>query len=76
MKTYNFILTNADTDSIMVNKPDGSEFTEQEQHDLLEELNGLFPELINFAPDGYFRKTIVFKAKNYVMFDSDGDITY
>lgn len=66
---YNFILNNADTDSIMVSKPNGSAFSKEEQTNLLNELNSLFPEKINFAEDGEFKKVIIFKAKNYILYD-------
>lgn len=66
---YNFKLVNYDTDSITVCKQDGSEFTEEEQTRLLNELNQQFPELINFEDDGYFNTIIVLKAKNYIMYD-------
>lgn len=66
---YNFNLVNCDTDSITITKPNGDAFTETEKRSLLDELNSLFPELINWADDGYFQKFIVIKAKNYVMWD-------
>lgn len=66
---YNFILCNADTDSIMVSKPDGSPFTDEERISLLAELNSLYPPKIKWADDGYFSKVIIFKAKNYVLYD-------
>jgi len=69
MNSYNFILNNADTDSIMVSKPDGSEFSTDEQQKLLDELNSLFPENIKFEHDGYFKCVVVLKAKNYVLWD-------
>lgn len=72
---YNFNLLNADTDSILVAKPDGAEFSEQEQAALIKELNSMFPEHINWDEDGYFESAIIIKAKNYVLKDaSDGKI--
>jgi DNA polymerase elongation subunit (family B) len=62
-------IVNADTDSISYNKPDGSLFSEQYMLSDLNELNATLPELIKFEPDGYFTSLIVFKAKNYVMYD-------
>lgn len=64
---YNFKLINADTDSIMVAKLDETLFSEEEQEKLLNELNGMFPEHINWDADGFFESVIVVKAKNYVM---------
>ena len=69
MITHNFKLINADTDSIMISKQDGAEFTEEEKSSLLSELNSLFPDKINFSDDGYFPKVIILKAKNYILYD-------
>lgn len=68
-KPHNFVITNGDTDSIAFKKKDESEFTEQERLDLLEEINGLLPELLNYEDDGYFEKFVVNKAKNYILYD-------
>lgn len=69
MKTYDFVLVNADTDSITINKKDGSSFSEQEKLNLISELNSLYPEEINWEDDGYYKKVVVLKAKNYIMVD-------
>lgn len=66
---HNFILTGCDTDSIMVCKPDFSPFSKNEQENLLNELNSLYPELIKWDDDGYYECVIVLKAKNYVLWD-------
>lgn len=66
---HNFTLVNCDTDSIMVCKPDQSEFTNEEQTLLLKELKRLFPEQISWEPDGYYQRVIIAKAKNYVLYD-------
>jgi DNA polymerase elongation subunit (family B) len=70
---YNFIIVNADTDSIMVSKPDGNEFTNEEQEALIKELNDMFPEHINWDEDGYFDRVVVIKAKNYALKESGSD---
>lgn len=67
--SYNLTLINADTDSITVCKADQSPLSEEESSNLLKELNSLFPEKIVWADDGKFEKVIVFKAKNYVLWD-------
>ncbi len=67
--SYNFTLVNCDTDSIMVAKPDGTPFSEEEQTRLLNELNGLFPEQIRWEPDGTYPVVVVLKAKNYTLYD-------
>jgi len=66
---YNFILTNADTDAISFCKQDGSEFSLEEQENLLKEINGLLPSKIKFEHDGIFKSFIVLRAKNYIMYD-------
>lgn len=68
--SHNFNLINADTDSILIGKPDNSPFSDEEQKSLLEELNSLYPKLIRFEDDGYFSRVIITKAKNYVMKDA------
>lgn len=64
-----FRLINADTDSISIGKVDSSSFAEKERGELLNELNGLFPDKIHFEDDGYYLTVIVFKIKNYVLWD-------
>lgn len=66
---YNFILVNADTDSISFCKSDQTEFTEEEQESLIAEINSLLPEKIKFENDGIFKKVICLKAKNYILYD-------
>lgn len=70
----NFTVTNLDTDSISVCKPDGSPFTEEEKLILLKSLNDCYDPEIRFADDGYFPVFIVLKAKNYIMRDEKGKI--
>lgn len=66
---HNFTLVNCDTDSITIKKQNEEEMSEEEQDLLIEELNTLFPEHIKFDHDGFFKTTIVLKAKNYVLYD-------
>lgn len=65
--THNFILGPVDTDSISFCKLDQSEITTEEQKKLINEINSLFPELINYSDDGYFETVIILKSKNYVL---------
>lgn len=67
-------LVNADTDSISFSKGDESSFTKEERVTHLEELNGLFPDLIRFEDDGYYPYLIVLKAKNYILQTEDGKV--
>lgn len=77
MIKHNFTITNCDTDSISFRKEDGSEFTQQEQKDLLNEINNIMLKGIEFDHDGYYDTVIVIKAKNYVLKDKKtGKIKY
>src|SRR4051812_8035651 len=71
MKTHDFTLVNADTDSISFCKPDGSPFSPEEQEQLLEQINSYCPPLVQYAHDGYFDMAAIFKAKNYMLYDAD-----
>lgn len=66
---HNHTLVNCDTDSIMVCKPDQTPFTEEERTNLLSALNSIYPPKISWADDGYFKRGIIFKTKNYVLWD-------
>jgi DNA polymerase elongation subunit (family B) len=68
---HNFTLINCDTDSITFCKPGGAPFNSEEQEELLTELNSLFPEKIKWEHDGIFKKLIVLKAKNYILYDGE-----
>ena len=65
----NFKIVNADTDSISFTKENEGEFEEEEKKSLVQQLNSLFPQTIRFEDDGLYKCVIVFKAKNYVLFD-------
>lgn len=69
--SHNFILGPVDTDSISFCKEDMSPFSDEEQHQLLNEINDLMPELIKFDHDGYFNRILVVKSKNYVLDDGE-----
>lgn len=63
----NNVIVNADTDSIMIARPDGSPWTKEEQQHFLDILNAQFPEKISFAHDGYYDKVLVVASKNYAL---------
>lgn len=65
--TNNNVICNVDTDSIMVAKPDGTQWTPEERKKFLEALNAEFPEKIKFEDDGYFTSVLVMKSKNYAL---------
>lgn len=67
MNNHNFIVNVIDTDSITIVKPNGKEFNNEEINALTEELNGLFPELINWEFEFYVPKMLIIKSKNYII---------
>lgn len=69
MSNHKFKLVNCDTDSIMVTKPDEDPFTAEEQKALLDELNSIMPSGIKWEEEGVFKRVVVLKAKNYILFD-------
>lgn len=71
MNTHNFQLVGVDTDSFIIAKTDGSIFSQQEQNALVEEINNVFPDHIKWDHDGFYKKIIYFKAKNYVLYDGE-----
>jgi DNA polymerase elongation subunit (family B) len=71
MTTNNFHFVLCDTDAVCFCKEDGSPFSKEEQVSLLEQLNSIYPEYINFEHDGVFSRLLCVKAKNYVMYDGE-----
>jgi hypothetical protein len=61
------VLVNCDTDSIMIAKENGGQWTEEEQERFLEELNRQFPEKISWEHDGYYTEVVVVGSKNYAL---------
>lgn len=72
----NFQIANCDTDSISFCKPDGSFIPIEERKGFVKEINDISPEFMLWADDGYYKKVIILKAKNYVLQKEDGKITY
>ena len=68
---HDFILVGCDTDSILFCKKDQKQFTKEEQDNLLDEINSILPELIKMDHDGYFKRTIILKTKNYILQPED-----
>lgn len=64
---HNFIIGPTDTDSISFCKPDMSPFDEKELQSLLNEINEISPEYMDWADDGLYDACLVLKAKNYVL---------
>ena len=64
-----FNVFSGDTDSIMFCKRNMNPFTKEERSILLDELNSLYPDHINWSDDGYFETVVVLKAKNYILYD-------
>jgi DNA polymerase elongation subunit (family B) len=66
-----FVMVNADTDSISFRKTDATPYTAEEMVDLIDEINDVLPEKIEYEDDGYFDRVVVVKAKNYILKSGD-----
>lgn len=71
-----FKIVNCDTDSISICKKTEKKITEEERLMICDKINSLFEEHIKFEDDGYFKRFLVIKAKNYVMVDDKGNKVY
>ena len=69
MKQHNFIVGPCDTDSISFCKSDMTPYSEEELDNLLKQINEISPDFIEWESDGYYKKCLVLKAKNYVLVD-------
>lgn len=74
MKTHDFIIGPTDTDSISFVKKDQSFFTKEEMKQLLQEINEISPELIEWEDDDFYLSCVALKAKNYVMKKTNGEL--
>jgi len=68
-RSRNFLVPNADTDSISYCKADQSFITESERLDYLSQINASVPTTISWEDDGYYPTVLILKAKNYVLYD-------
>lgn len=71
---YNFSIANVDTDSISFYT--GTQLSKEERSALVKEINEISPEFMEWADDGYYKKFIILKAKNYITQDEDGKVKY
>lgn len=69
VQSRDFLVIGADTDSIIIKKKDEKQFDEEERQKLLDEINTLTGEFIEWADDDYFKRILVLKTKNYVLDD-------
>lgn len=67
IKNHDFLIPNGDTDSISFCKPDMTPFTPEQVKELLQEMNDISAEYMDWEDDGYYKCVIVLKAKNYVL---------
>lgn len=74
MTNHDFIIGPSDTDSISFVKKDQSPFTKEEMKQLLQEINEISPELIEWEDDDYYSSCVALKAKNYVMKKTNGEL--
>jgi hypothetical protein len=72
----NFQIANVDTDSISFCKEDRSFIPVDERKALIKEINRLSPEFMEWADDGYYKKVVILKAKNYVLQTEEGKTTF
>lgn len=72
----NFQISNCDTDSISFCKNDRSFIPIDERKKLIKEINDLSPEFMQWADDGYYKKVVILKAKNYVLQTEEGKTTF
>lgn len=63
-KSKGYQIPKGDTDSITMWK-NNTPFTEIEVNKLIDEINGMLPQEINFELDAFYDCIVVFKAKNY-----------
>lgn len=68
-KSKKYFIVNADTDSISYASDSNCLQSEDVRKTNIKDLNSLFPPTIRFEDDGFFHKVIIFKAKNYVLYD-------
>jgi len=68
-KDKGFTIVNCDTDSISYSAHEGFAWSEETRKSLIADLNSLYPARIRFEDDGFYETVIVFKAKNYAMYD-------
>ena len=69
--TYNYTIGPVDTDSISFCKPDGTPFSQEEIDKLMKEINDISPEFMIWENDGYYKKVIASRAKNYILWDGN-----
>ena len=67
----NFKVIGCDTDSILFCKENEQAFTSDEQEQLLRDINSQLPTRIKFEHDGIFKRVIILKAKNYILYDDE-----
>lgn len=68
-KDKGFTIVNCDTDSISYSAYEDFIWSEEVRKSLIADLNSLYPARIRFEDDGFYDTVIVFKAKNYAMWD-------
>lgn len=73
---HQFQIVNTDTDSISFCSLIKAYFSIEERKLLVTEINDLSPEFMKWADDGYYKKVIILKAKNYILQKEDNTITY
>lgn len=60
-------ISNCDTDSISFTC--GRALNDSDKKEILDDLNSNFPSAIKFEDDGYYKRIVVLRAKNYILYD-------
>ena len=70
-KPLDFVMVNADTDSISFRHKNGDPIHKLDMEFLINDINEILPDRIEYEDDGYFDRIVVVKAKNYVLKSGD-----
>jgi DNA polymerase I len=71
---HNFIVVNADTDSIAITFDDMSDIDKETREKILKAINFRYPDQIRWEDDGYYTNFIILKAKNYITKHENGKV--
>lgn len=74
VESKDFVIINADTDSISFCKKDETEITKQDIQNILGEFKNEFIEGINWEIEEYYRKIVSFKSKNYIFLNNENKL--
>lgn len=64
-----YVISNCDTDSISIACT--KSLSKDDRRSILEDLNSRFPSSIVFEDDGFYKRVVILRAKNYILFDGE-----